>query len=66
MTNPPGESPSRRLLEAIERVIYSVIVSCRRRQIDPWIYLRDLMRRLPAANHHEIPDLVPARWQPAS
>lgn len=47
-------------------VIYSVIVSCRRRDIDPWIYLRDLMRRLPAAKNHEIPALVPARWKPAS
>lgn len=47
-------------------VIYSVIVSCRRRDIDPWIYLRDLMCRLPAAKNHEIPDLVPARWKPAS
>jgi transposase len=47
-------------------VIYSVIVSCRRRNIDPWEYLRDLMRRLPAAKNHDIPDLVPARWKPAS
>ena len=46
-------------------VIYSVIVSCRRRGIDPWLYLRDLMQRLPAAKSHEIPDLVPARWKPA-
>lgn len=45
-------------------VIYSVIVSCRRRRIDPWEYLRDLMRRLPAAKNHDIPDLVPARWKP--
>jgi hypothetical protein len=45
-------------------VIYSVIVSCRRRRIDPWEYLRDLMRRLPAATNHDIPDLVPARWKP--
>jgi len=45
-------------------VIYSVIVSCRRRKIDPWEYLRDLMRRLPAAKNHDIPDLVPARWKP--
>jgi transposase len=45
-------------------VIYSVIVSCRRRDIDPWVYLRDLMHRLPAAKNHEIPDLVPARWKP--
>lgn len=47
-------------------VIYSVIVSCRRRDIDPWEYLRDLMHRLPAAKNHEIPDLVPARWKPAT
>jgi hypothetical protein len=47
-------------------VIYSVIVSCRRRDIDPWMYLRELMRRRPAAKNHEIPDLVPARWKPAS
>jgi transposase len=45
-------------------VIYSIIVSCRRRQIDPWDYLRDMMRRLPAAKNHEIPSLVPARWKP--
>lgn len=45
-------------------VIYSVIVSCRRRDIDPWVYLRDLMHRLPAAKNHEVPDLVPARWKP--
>lgn len=44
--------------------IYSVIVSCRRRRIDPWEYLRDLMQRLPAATNHEIPQLVPARWKP--
>jgi hypothetical protein len=45
-------------------VICSVIVRCRRRQMDPWDYLRDLMRRLPAAKNHEIPSLAPARWQP--
>jgi transposase len=44
--------------------IYSVIVSCRRRRIDPWEYLRDLMQRLPAATNHEIPQFVPARWKP--
>ena len=34
-------------------VIYSIIVSCRRRGIEPWQYLRDLMRRLPAATNHD-------------
>jgi hypothetical protein len=46
-------------------VIYSIIVSCRRRKIEPWEYLSDMMRRLPAAKNHEILDLVPARWKPA-
>jgi transposase len=45
-------------------VIYSVIVSCRRRKIDPWDYLRDLMHRLPSSKNHDIPNLVPARWIP--
>lgn len=47
-------------------VIYSVIVSCRRRKIDPWEYLRDMMRRLPTATNHDVPNLVPARWTPTS
>jgi transposase len=46
-------------------VIYSVIASCRRRKIDPWAYLKDIFTRLPSATNQQIPDLVPARWQPA-
>jgi transposase len=46
-------------------VIYSVIVSCRRRQIDPWTYLKDVFTRLPNATNQQIADFVPARWQPA-
>lgn len=47
-------------------VIYSVIVSCRRRGIDPWQYLRDVLQRLPAMKQSEIPSILPARWKPAS
>ena len=47
-------------------VIYSVIVSCRRRGIDPWEYLSDVLERLPAMNQSQIPSVLPARWQPAS
>jgi transposase len=46
--------------------IYSIIVSCRRHGIDPWIYVKDMMERLPAAKSHEVAGLVPARWKPAS
>jgi hypothetical protein len=45
-------------------VIYSVIVSCRRREIDPWDYVRDVLRRLPAMKHSEVPTLLPRCWKP--
>jgi transposase len=44
-------------------VIYSVIVSCRRRGIDPWTYLRDVLGRLPAMTHQQVSAIVPARWR---
>ncbi len=44
-------------------VIYSVIVSCRRRGIDPWEYLSDVLARLPGMKQSEIGSIVPARWK---
>jgi len=45
-------------------VIYSIIVSCQRRGIEPWDYLRDALGRLPAMKHSELPSLLPANWKP--
>lgn len=47
-------------------VIYSVIVSCRRRGIDPWEYLRDVLARLPGMKQSEITSILPSRWNPAT
>jgi hypothetical protein len=48
-------------------IIYSIVVSCRRRGIDPLVYVRDLLRRLPAmTNHDDLGALTPARWKPPS
>ena len=47
-------------------VIYSVIVSCRRRGIDPWEYLRDVLQRLPAMKQSEIPSVLPGCWKPSA
>jgi transposase len=44
-------------------VIYSVIVSCRRRGIDPWQYLREVLQRLPTMKQSEISSVLPARWK---
>jgi transposase len=46
-------------------VIYSVIVSCRRRGIEPWEYLRDVLQRLPSMKQSELPTLLPRCWKPA-
>jgi len=45
-------------------VIYSLIVSCRRRGINPQEYLTDVLQRLPAMNITQIGELLPARWKP--
>ena len=43
-------------------VIYTIIESCRRRKIDPYAYLRDLLTRLPTLTNHQIPEVVPSAW----
>ena len=46
-------------------VIYSIVVSCQRRGIDPAQYLTDVLRRLPAMKQSELPTLLPHNWKPA-
>lgn len=45
-------------------VIYSIIVSCRRRGIEPWEYLKDAFTRLPAMKQCELHTLLPENWKP--
>jgi hypothetical protein len=47
-------------------VIYSIIASCRRRQIDVWTYLKDVFTRLPGATSKELDQFLPARYQPVA
>jgi len=42
-----------------------LIASCRRRGIEPWEYLRDVLTRLPAMTNQEIDSLLPENWKPA-
>jgi len=46
-------------------IIYTVIESCRRRGIDPYAYLKDVLTRLPNMTNHQIPDVTPAAWAKA-
>jgi hypothetical protein len=42
----------------------TLIISCRRRGINPQTYLTDVLQRLPAMNITQIAELLPANWQP--
>jgi transposase len=43
-------------------IIYTVIESCRRRGLDPYAYLREVLTRLPNMTNRQIPEIVPAVW----
>jgi transposase len=45
-------------------VIYSIIMSCRRRAINPQEYLTDVLSRLPSMKASEIKELIPQNWKP--
>ncbi len=43
-------------------VIYTVIENCRRRGLDPFAYLRDVLTRLPNMTNRQIPEVTPKAW----
>jgi transposase len=43
-------------------ILYSVIESCRRRSIDPYAYLKDVLTRLPRMTNHQIHEVTPKAW----
>jgi transposase len=43
-------------------IIYTIIETCRRRGLDPYAYLRDVLTRLPSMTNHQIPEVAPAAW----
>jgi hypothetical protein len=46
--------------------LYSFILSCRRRGINPQEHLTDVLSRLPAMNITRIGELLPGRWESSS
>ncbi len=43
-------------------IIYTVIESCRRRSLDPYAYLKDILTRLPCMTNRQIPEVTPKAW----
>jgi hypothetical protein len=38
------------------------IESCRRRRLDPYTYLREVLTRLPHMTNRQIPEVMPQAW----
>ncbi len=47
-------------------ILYIIIGSCRRRGLDPYAYLRDVLTRLPRLTNRQIKDVTPAMETPVS
>ena len=43
-------------------VVYTILESCRRREIDPYAYLREVLTRLPSMTNRQIAELTPEAW----
>lgn len=46
-------------------ILYTVIESCRRREIDPYAYLCDVLTRLPQMTIQQIHEITPSAWAKA-
>ena len=44
-------------------ILYTIIESCRRRHLDPYAYLRDVLTRLPHLTNWQIPEVIPSAWK---
>jgi hypothetical protein len=46
-------------------ILFTIIESCRRRDINPFEYLRDVLTRLPSMTNWQIKDITPSAWAAA-
>jgi transposase len=44
-------------------ILYSFVSTCQRLEINPFVYLRDLFRRLPTHPPDQLAELLPDKWQ---
>ena len=47
-------------------VLMSFMASCQRLKIDPWAYLCDVLGRVASHSIHDLDQLLPANWKPAT
>jgi transposase len=49
---------------ATAAVLFSLIATCERHQVNPFEYLRDVLTRIASHPSSHLPELLPDRWQP--
>ena len=47
-------------------ILFSVVSSCQRHGHDPFVYLRDVLERLPDFSKQRLAELILDRWSPPS
>jgi transposase len=47
-------------------ILYTIIESCRCRGIDPYVFLRDVLTRLPSMTNWQVKDITPQAWAKTS
>jgi len=43
-------------------ILYTIIESCRRRDVEPFAYLKDVLTRLPQMTNKQVAELLPSVW----
>jgi IS66 C-terminal element len=46
-------------------VLFSFMSTCQRLGVEPWVYLQDVLTRLPTTPAGQLSDLLPDHWQAA-
>jgi len=47
-------------------ILFSIIASCQRHDVEPFAYLKDVLTRIAAHPHNRLDELLPGRWQMAN
>lgn len=45
-------------------LFYSLLISCKKQQVNPWEYIKDILERMPGTKTSQLRDLLPDRWKP--
>ena len=44
-------------------LFYSLLASCKKQQVNPWEYLKDILERMPRTRTSQLRDMLPDKWK---